>query len=99
MTRTFPIVPTLAAIMLAGCANAPLPFTAVTPQLDQRFGESVRRARAAQTLDPGATQRNAGVTTMTDGRTAAQSVDLYIESFKAPPQTFSIFGTPVSGGR
>lgn len=46
-----PLLPMLAALAaLAGCAQT-------TPGWDERFGDSVRQARALQTLDPAAGQR------------------------------------------
>jgi len=40
-----------AAMTAAGCAHSP------TPQYDMRFGEAVRTARLAMTIDPNAAAR------------------------------------------
>jgi hypothetical protein len=60
----------------AGCASP-------TPNYDMRFGEAVRQARAAQTLNPGrpSTDPVMGL----DGKSAQAAVQRYQDSFKAPP--------------
>lgn len=90
-------VPALALAALLGACAVPTPVTPLAPNMDRQFGESVRRARLAQTLDPQATRRNLGATTQLDGTAAANATERYQDSFKEPPPTFSIFGAPVSG--
>jgi hypothetical protein len=70
-------------------------FTGETPQLDAKFGDAVRAARAAQTLDPQASARNAGQLPTMDAESAVNSVHTLRETYKTPPPTFSIFGAPV----
>ncbi|HLT00959.1 MAG TPA: hypothetical protein VK001_02225 [Geminicoccaceae bacterium] len=88
----------LLAILLAGCA-AGQPFGSTSPELDRQFGESVRQLRAAQTLDPQAAERNLGKTTTLDGQAASQAAGRYQDSFKEPPPTFTILGSPVQSVR
>lgn len=71
-----------AMALLAGCANT-------TPVLDSRFGEAVRAARAAQTLNPQASGNRDPVKGL-DGQAGAAAMERYQESFKAPPKTFEI---------
>lgn len=76
---------------LAACANSP------TPNYDLRFGDAVRQARQAQSLNPGPAAATAqGV----DGRTAAEAMGRYHESFKAPPPVVNVIniGGAVGGG-
>lgn len=81
----------LAAGLLSGCANSP------TPNYDLRFGEAVRNARSAMTLNP-----NAGATPPiygTDGKTAAEAAGRYHESFKTPPPVVNVINIGgVAGG-
>jgi hypothetical protein len=77
--------------LLSGCAG-------VTPQYDARFGEAVRAARLAQTLNPQASADRQGAQTL-DGRSAVNALERYQESFKAPPKTFEVIniGGALSG--
>lgn len=70
-----------AASQLAGCAST-------TPELDAKFGDSVRVVREAQTLNPAAANKDpvAGI----DGRAAVSAQDRYQDSFKTPEKTFEI---------
>lgn len=80
----------LAALaLLSGC-------TSVTPVADSHFGEAVRAARAAQTLNPQASATNRDPVTGLDGRAGATAVERYHDSFKAPPRTFEVLG--IGGG-
>lgn len=74
--------------LLSGCA-APLP--AVTPRMDSAFGDSVRQARALQTVDPEAGRKSAAVVGI-DGGAAHSVMEEYQKSFREPPRTFSILG-------
>ncbi|ATQ73899.1 hypothetical protein CR152_04735 [Massilia violaceinigra] len=67
--------------MLAGCAAA--------PRYDARFGDAVREARSAMTIDPqaGATPDPvAGI----DGQAARDAMTRYQDSFKAPPPVVNV---------
>ena len=65
----------LAAAALAGCA--------LTPRFDRDFGQSVRQATAAQTLDPQAGRTPRPVTGI-DGASAALIYDNYQKSYRTP---------------
>jgi starvation-inducible outer membrane lipoprotein len=73
--------------------------TPETPKLDAKFGDTVRAARLAQTLDPQASVRNAGKVSVVDTESAVLSVDTMRETFKTPPPSFTIFGIPVQGSK
>ena len=67
--------------MLAGCTT--------TPDYDARFGDAVREARTAMTIDPKAsanTDPAAGI----DGEAARQALDRYHDTFKAPPPVVNV---------
>ena len=66
---------------LAGCAT--------TPHYDARFGDAVRQARSAMTIDPHAASRCAAVTGM-DGTAAREAIARYQDSFKAPPPVVNV---------
>ena len=72
----------LTAALLTACAST-------TPVLDANFGNAVRQARSAQTLNPDASANRDPVLGI-DGQAAAAAQDRYQESFKAPPKTFEI---------
>ncbi len=72
----------LTAALLTACAST-------TPVLDANFGNAVRQARSAQTLNPDASANRDPVLGI-DGQAAASAQDRYQESFKAPPKTFEI---------
>jgi hypothetical protein len=59
--------------VLAGCAQT-------TPGWDGRFGDSVRQARAQQTIDPAAGHR-AGEPATVDGKAVAGAQRAYATSF------------------
>jgi len=80
----------LALALLAACASP-------TPYLDQHFGAAVNAARAQQTLNPEAS-RNTDPVAGVDGTAAASGVAEYLNSFKAPPQTFPVINIGVGGG-
>jgi len=76
-------------LLLAGCV-------APTPQLDQRFGATVRLAVAQQTLDPGAAGRSTPAAGL-DGTSALHGLDQYQKTFAAPPTAPAAFTIGVSG--
>jgi hypothetical protein len=61
---------------LAGCA--------ATPSYDRHFGDAVRQARTAMTINPAASGNRDPVAGM-DGQAAATALTRYQDSFKAPP--------------
>lgn len=61
---------------LAGCA--------ATPDYDRHFGEAVRQARTAMTINPAASSNSDPVTGI-GGQPAAAAITRYHESFKTPP--------------
>jgi hypothetical protein len=73
---------TTCATLLAGCAST-------TPVLDANFGNAVRQARTAQTLNPEASSNRDPVLGI-DGQAGAAALDRYHESFKTPPKTFEV---------
>lgn len=72
----------LASSVLAGCSTT-------TPQLDAVFGQAVREARAAQIINPRASENTDPVMGI-DGKAGAAAQQRYQESFQAPPETFNI---------
>ncbi|NKE66037.1 hypothetical protein RAMLITH_09415 [Ramlibacter sp. RBP-2] len=81
------------ALLAAGCASSP------TPNYDLRFGDAVREARRAMTLNPGAGGGPAlhGL----EGTTAAEAMGRYHDSFKAPPPVVNVIniGGAVGAGK
>ncbi len=61
---------------LTGCA--------ATPNYDKHFGHAVRQARTAMTINPAAAANRDPVAGV-DGKSAAEAVARYQDSFKAPP--------------
>ena len=78
----------LTAALLTACAST-------TPVLDANFGNAVRQARSAQTLNPDASANRDPVLGI-DGQAAAAAQERYQESFKAPPKTFEVIN--IGGG-
>lgn len=76
------------AALLTACASS-------TPVLDANFGNAVRQARSAQTLNPNASANRDPVLGI-DGQAGAAAQDRYQESFKSPPKTFEIVN--IGGG-
>ena len=74
------------AAMLTACAST-------TPVLDANFGNAVRQARAAQTLNPNASA-NLDPVLGIDGQAGAAAQQRYQESFKHPTriETMNIGG-------
>lgn len=81
-----------ALALLGGCASS-------TPNYDMRFGDAVRQARQAMTLNPSAASTDpvAGM----DGRAARDAAGRYQESFKSPPPVVNVInigGNPAGSG-
>jgi hypothetical protein len=83
----------LTLALLAGCAGT-------TPHYDKRFGDAVRQARSAMTIDPQAGAK-ADVATGIDGKAASEAMARYQESFKAPPPVVNVIniGGGTGGGK
>lgn len=79
---SYRLVP-LVAVVLAGCAST------ATPKYDVQFGEAVRQARLRQTLNP-ATSAAPVQPLGLDGKTAEEALNLYRNSFKAPPPVVNV---------
>lgn len=76
-------------VLVAGCAQT------VTPHYDLRFGDAVRDANLAMTIDPDGGRR--GDTVMgIDGRAAQESATRYHDSFKQPPPVTNVIN--IGGG-
>jgi hypothetical protein len=74
--------------VLCGCATT-------TPNYDARFGDAVRQARSAMTINPrgGANpDPAAGI----DGQAAREAIGRYQDSFKAPPPVVNVIN--IGGG-
>ncbi|MDB5808458.1 MAG: hypothetical protein JWN94_580 [Betaproteobacteria bacterium] len=72
----------------------------IHPRVDTRAGDAVVEARGAQTLYPAGMNVNAGPPGI-DARAAKESIDRYIDSFKAPPPTMNVInigGSLTEGG-
>lgn len=83
-----------AVTLLAGCA-----YNSFTPNYDARFGEAVRAATLAQTLNPAGTARPPELGL--EGTSAREAVIRYQDSFKTPPPVVNVIniGGAVSGGQ
>lgn len=81
----------LLAALLAACAPS-------TPQLDQRFGTTVRGAFARQIIDPAA-GANADPVAGIDGRSARVAFERYQKSFAEPAAPANVFTIGVGGGK
>lgn len=66
----------MAIVALAGCAST-------TPQLDERFGDAVNRAKAQQIINPDASQ-NTNPVAGVDGTAAKASIDNYHKAYQTP---------------
>jgi uncharacterized lipoprotein YajG len=82
--------PILVLALLAGCA------TSATPNYDAKFGEAVRQARQAMTLNP--SPANAASIDGMDGRAAVEAVGRYQDAFKAPPPVVNVINIGGSAG-
>jgi hypothetical protein len=70
------------AAVIAGCASS-------TPVLDATFGDAVRAARVAQTLNPNASANRNPVTGV-DGQAGTSAIEGYEKSFREPVRTFEV---------
>ncbi|HEX9174084.1 MAG TPA: hypothetical protein VF861_15650 [Telluria sp.] len=70
-----------ALALLAGCAT--------TPDYDARFGDAVRQARLAMTIDPAASA-NPDPAAGLDGQAAREAIGRYQDSLKAPPPVVNV---------
>ncbi|HLS57088.1 MAG TPA: hypothetical protein VK052_13510 [Zeimonas sp.] len=84
------IVVAIAGFVVAGCAAPARSDGAQQGEVDARFGDAVRQARAQQTLNPDA--RSTDPVSGIDGVAAQNAIDLYQKGFKEPPRTFNILG-------
>jgi hypothetical protein len=83
----------LSAALAAGCS-----YNSFTPNYDAHFGDAVRAAALAQTLNPAAGTQPA--ITGLDGPAAAEAVTRYQDSFKEPPPVVNVIniGGQIGGG-
>jgi hypothetical protein len=83
----------LSLLLFAGCAHT------VAPRNEARFGDAVRAARLAMTIDSGAGERG-GLAAGIDGRAAQESMKRYHNSFKEPPPVTNVIniGGAMGGG-
>lgn len=88
------IVVAMVGLVVAGCAMPARNDGAQQSEVDTRFGDAVRQARAQQTLYPDArsTDPVAGI----DGVAARNTIERYQKGFEQPPPTFNILG--IGGG-
>jgi hypothetical protein len=80
VTRGFILISTVS--LLGGCVS---PY----PESDRRFGHALNAAKEAQAINP-APARPRAVATGVDGRAAKETMDRYVDSFKAPPPTINV---------
>lgn len=67
--------------------SAALTGCAVTPELDEHFGDAVATSRLTQTISP----QGSGVPAMgLDGKAAKETMGRYVDSFKTPPPTINV---------
>ena len=71
----------LALVLLSACST--------TPRYDRRFGDAVRQARLAMTIDPRAGENPDPVAGI-DGNAARETMIRYHDSFKAPPPVVNV---------
>ena len=82
--RNKKIIGTIVALALtAGCVS-------IHPEVDERHGDAVRAGGTrAQILNPQGSG-NAAVAPGIDGRAAKETMDRYVDSFKAPPPNVNV---------
>lgn len=78
-----------AMVLMAGCAQT------VTPNYDMRFGDAVRDAKLAMTIDPDAGARGDQARGI-DGQAAHEATRRYQKSFTEPPPVTNVINI---GGR
>ena len=82
LTALLALLPAL--FVVAGCQTA-------TPNYDARFGDAVRDAKRAQTVDPDAGRKPVpAAATGTDGRASQEAMDRYHDAFKRPPPVVNV---------
>ncbi len=87
------------AVLVLGACTLLSACVTTTPNYDARYGDSVQIAQARQTLDPGATTRNATNTLAgMDGRAARAAYNNYLFSFIRPEPLTNAFTIGVSAG-
>jgi hypothetical protein len=79
-----PLSALLLSLSLVACGS-------YTPQLDAKFGDSVRATQALQTVNPTPPISQNPVTGV-DARAAVNAQERYNDSFKAPPKSFEVLG-------
>jgi hypothetical protein len=90
--RNKKLIVSLAALgLLSGCVS-------IYPEVDERHGDAVRAATRAQILNPQGSG-NAAIAPGIDGRAAKETMDRYVDSFKAPPPNVNVIniGGSLSG--
>lgn len=70
-----------AALLAAGCAE--------TPRYEAHYGEALREARMAMTIDPNAGARPDDIKGI-DGRSGKEAIKRYQDSFKEPPPVTNV---------
>ena len=85
-----------AVLATATCVALLSACVSTTPVLDANFGNAVRQARAAQTLNPNASANRNPVLGI-DGKAGAAAQERYQESFTTPPKTFEVLN--IGGSR
>lgn len=75
--------------VLAGCST--------TPHYDARFGDAVRLARLAMTINPNASDNPDPVAGI-DGQAAREAIARYQDSFKLPPPVVNVINIGGSTG-
>jgi hypothetical protein len=75
--------------VLAGCS--------ATPNYDKHFGDAVRQARSAMTINPTASANPDPVAGI-DGKAAAEAITRYQDSFKAPPPVVNVINIGAGAG-
>jgi hypothetical protein len=82
-----------ACALLTACVST-------TPNYDARLGDAVQISLARQTIDPGATARNASKDVAgVDGRAARAAFDRYLFSFIKPEPQANVFAIGVTGNQ
>jgi hypothetical protein len=76
-----PLTYCLVLASLAGCS--------ATPHYDKHFGDAVREAKSAMTINPKASDNPDQVAGI-DGKAAGESITRYQDSFKAPPPVVNV---------
>ena len=77
--------------LIAGCAST-------TPNYDAKFGDAVRAARLAMTINPDAGKSPDAVSGM-DGAAARNTILQYQDTFAAPPPVTNVKMNDGAGGR